>query len=135
MRTQHLILFEDVDSPGCKDAFEKYAADGHARLHTARIVGPDRPGLFEFTSEQVPDFESLPELSNPEDGNCLLLRTSGTTARPKGVPLAQGSLVNNGAIIAAAMQLTGEDMYEMEVHGMNALRISRLGCFTPRCVL
>lgn len=107
---KHVILFEDVESPGCKDAFEKYTADGRAKLHTAKISGTDKPGQFEYTSKQIPNFESLPELLNPEDGHCLLLRTSGTTARPKGVPLQQGSLLNNGAIIAAAMQLTSSDV-------------------------
>jgi acyl-CoA synthetase (AMP-forming)/AMP-acid ligase II len=107
---KHLILFEGVNAPGVKDAFEKYAADGNGKLHTARILGPNKPGLFKFSSDQVSMFKSYPILSNPENGHCLLLRTSGTTARPKGVPLEQGSLVDNGAIIAASMQLTDADV-------------------------
>merc|ERR1719162_2413381 len=47
---------------------------------------------------------------NPEDGICLLLRTSGTTSRPKGVPLTQGALVMNGAIISASMDLKESDV-------------------------
>lgn len=108
--TKHLILFEDVDAPGIKDAFVQYSANGKGQLHTARIFGPDKPGQFEFTSEQATDWNLTPKLSNPEKGHCLLLRTSGTTARPKGVPLAHGALVNNGAIIAASMQLTSHDV-------------------------
>lgn len=109
---KHLILFEGVDAPGVKDAFENYAGKGSARLHTAKL-SDDKPGLFSFTSSQKTDFASAPALENPENGNCLLLRTSGTTARPKGVPLEQGSLVNNGAIIAASMQLTDKvSVYE-----------------------
>jgi len=45
-----------------------------------------------------------------EDDTCLLLRTSGTTARPKGVPLLQGALVTNGAIIASSMGLRDTDV-------------------------
>jgi hypothetical protein len=107
---KHLILFEGVEAPGVRDAFTKYAASGHVRLHYAKIIGPDMPGQFEFTSEQDPFFLSSPKLSNPETGCCLLLRTSGTTARPKGVPLDQRSLVNNGAIIAASLQLQDTDV-------------------------
>jgi len=107
---KHLILFDGVDAPGVKDAFTQYFADGKGSLHVAKIGGPDKPGQFSFTSEQVMNWSMLPELNNPENGPCLLLRTSGTTARPKGVPLEQGSLVNNGAIIAASMQLTDADV-------------------------
>jgi hypothetical protein len=72
---KYLILFEDIDAPGIKDAFEK---DRKATIHYVRISGPDRPGQFEFISEQVPNFSSLPKLSNPANANCLLLHTSGT---------------------------------------------------------
>ena len=41
---KHLILFEGVQAPGVKDAFEKYAGDGHGKLHTAKIIGGDKPG-------------------------------------------------------------------------------------------
>lgn len=107
---KHLILFEGMDSPGVEDAFKKYAADGNGILHYAKIIGDDMPGIFQFTSRQVPNFSSTPELSNLPNGDCLLLRTSGTTARPKGVPLKQDTLVNNGAIIAASMQLNDDDV-------------------------
>lgn len=109
-RAKHLVLFDGVDCPGVRDAFEKYAADGRGRLHAARILGPGAPGQFRFTSAQAADWGALPALRNPADGPCLLLRTSGTTARPKGVPLSQGALVDNGAIIAASMQLTDADV-------------------------
>jgi len=87
---------------------------GKAKLHRARIVGGNQPGIFEFIDESGQsimgnDLPGLP-LKNKEDGTCLLLRTSGTTARPKGVPLRQDALVNNGAILAASMQLLETDV-------------------------
>mmetsp|Transcript_11632 Transcript_11632/g.17889 ORF Transcript_11632/g.17889 Transcript_11632/m.17889 type:complete len:155 (+) Transcript_11632:756-1220(+) len=67
--------------------------------------------MFSYTSDVVGgDFSSRPALVKSEDGTCSFLRTSGTTARPKGVPLPQGSLVTNGAIIAKSMQLTENDV-------------------------
>ena len=41
---------------------------------------------------------------------CLMLRTSGTTSKPKGVPLKHGQIVDNGAIIASTLGLTRHDM-------------------------
>jgi acyl-coenzyme A synthetase/AMP-(fatty) acid ligase len=88
----HLILFEDVEAPGVSAAFTKYANSGNAQLHHARINR--HPGQFEFTSATNRSFSSLPKLSNPETGCCLLLRTSGTTAKPKGVSSLMLSLMN-----------------------------------------
>ena len=97
---KHLILFDGVECPGVEAAFEKYAAEGNARIHRASAIGGEKPGLFEYAVNATPANEPL---MNSEDGTCLLLRTSGTTARPKGVPLSQGDLITNGAIIASAM--------------------------------
>eukprot|EP00804_Cyclotella_cryptica_P020769 CCRYP_016601-RB/>CCRYP_016601-RB protein AED:0.06 eAED:0.06 QI:244/1/1/1/0.75/0.76/13/968/1468 len=105
---KHVIIFEGVETPGVEEAFRKWEELGKGVVHRAKIAG--KPGLFQFTTEQVTDFASCIPLDNPEHGTCLLLRTSGTTARPKGVPLKQGALVVNGAIIAKSMQLTDTDV-------------------------
>lgn len=78
---KYLILFEGVDNPGVEEAFRKWEALGKGTLHQAKISG--KPGLFQFTTEQVAGFASSIPLENPEHATCLLLRTSGTTARPK----------------------------------------------------
>ena len=70
---RHLILFEDVDAPGVKDAFNSFSASGHAKLHTAKIIG-DKPGLFKFTSAQDPNFTLAPQLVNSEDGHCVSIQ-------------------------------------------------------------
>ena len=103
---KHLILFDGVECPGVEAAFETYAASGKATIHRAYARGGEKPGLFDYSIDartaKLQIFEKPPML-NTEEGTCLLLRTSGTTARPKGVPLAQGDLITNGAIIAHAM--------------------------------
>lgn len=103
----HLILFDGVNCPGVEAAFTQYASAGKAKLHRAKFGNGDKPGFFEFIDDA--GLNGRP-LANPERGTCLLLRTSGTTARPKGVPLFQDALVNNGAIIAASMQLRDTDV-------------------------
>ncbi len=103
---KHLILFEGVECPGVEAAFEKFAGTGRAKIHRASALGSERPGLFAYSvnarTAKLLAFGKRP-LINAEDGTCLLLRTSGTTARPKGVPLTQYDLITNGAIIAHAM--------------------------------
>jgi len=103
----HLILFDGVKCPGVEAAFVQYAEAGKAKLHRAKFSDGDKPGMFEFVND---DGLNGKPLTNPEKGICLLLRTSGTTARPKGVPLFQDALVNNGAILAAHMQLRDTDV-------------------------
>ena len=78
---KHLIIFEGVENPGVEEAFRKWEEMGKGIVHRAKISG--KPGLFQFTTEQVRDFASSVPVENPEHGTCLLLRTSGTTARPK----------------------------------------------------
>lgn len=109
---KHLILFEGVDNPGTEAAFLKYAESGAAILHRATITGDLHPGLFKYINTKVTHqmFKERSLLVNPEKNTCLLLRTSGTTARPKGIPLSQGALVTNGAIIAKSMQLQESDV-------------------------
>ena len=85
-----MILFDGVDCPGVAAAFEQHAGQGKAKLHRAVLID-GKPGLFEYKVEGGGDFGSTPPLVNGENETCLLLRTSGTTARPKGVPLRQGT--------------------------------------------
>ena len=112
---KHLILFEGVECPGLEAAFEKYAATGKATLHRATIRNGGKPGMFDYTqtSEKRLDKNWVPSnnggLQNPADGIGLLLGTSGTTSKPKGVPVLQSSLVQNGYIIASSLGLRESD--------------------------
>lgn len=137
----HLILFEEVDSPGVEAAYTSYSGDYTCALHRAKIRTDSKgPGRFEFLT-QFNGFSSLPPLRNPDDGTALLLRTSGTTARPKVVQLKQSALVKNAAIIACSMQLKETDVcYSVMVRGWSAssylgivwVVYSQLVCFIVR---
>jgi len=113
---KHLILFDSVDAPGLEAAFKIFASKGRAKLHRAAFVGDNKPGMFKYKTDETVelseplDLSRYPPLVNPEDGVCLLLRTSGTTARPKGVPLKQGQLITNGAILGESMKLRADDV-------------------------
>ncbi len=120
---KHLILFNGVESPGVQAAFEKYAATGKAKIHRASAAGGEKPGMFEYNVDATTaiDYGGKSPLENSESGTCLLLRTSGTTARPKGVPLAQGALVTNGALIAHAMVSAFTNFFSYELFYLSQL--------------
>ena len=86
---KHLILFEGVDNPGIENAFLKCAEEGKVILHRARIIGDSSPGLFRYIENSAINqaINGCAQLVNPENIVCLLLLSSGTTTRPKCVPL------------------------------------------------
>src|SRR4051794_13954499 len=137
-------------NPGYKvEEFRFYLVDAGAK---AVIVGPgDHPAreaagqlglpIWEcgldaqgkvFVRRQTGDAAPNPDRSAPAaaDG-ALFLHTSGTTSRPKGVPLTHGNLSASIANIAATYQLTPEDrslivMPLFHVHGLIGATLSTL---------
>src|SRR5262249_40736527 len=83
---------------------------------------------------QRPTGPAAPNLdrSSPTAGDvALFLHTSGTTSRPKGVPLTHGNLMSSIANIAATYQLTPRDrslivMPLFPVHGLIGATLSTL---------
>ncbi len=73
---------------------------------------------------------NLPDAARPED-TALLLHTSGTTAKPKLVPLTQGNLAASAANIASTLRLGPEDtclniMPLFHIHGLIGALLSSL---------
>ena len=74
--------------------------------------------------------KNLPDAARPDDA-ALLLHTSGTTAKPKLVPLTQGNLAASAANIAATLRLGPEDtclniMPLFHIHGLIGALLSSL---------
>ena len=101
----HVLLFDGVASDGLEAAAK--SADG-VTIHRATPLGMDQPGLFTLRSEMPAD-PGPPLEMKPEDP-VLLLRTSGTTSKPKGVPLRQGQLVRNGLLLSGTIKLEPNDV-------------------------
>ncbi|MEL6646454.1 MAG: acyl--CoA ligase [Pseudomonadota bacterium] len=86
-------------------------------------------GAFTLSSQT----EGRGDPSTPEDGDvALILHTSGTTSRPKIVPLLQSNIVASAGNIAASLDLTAEDrcmnvMPLFHIHGLIAAVLSTLG--------
>jgi len=106
---KHMVVFMNVAAPGVRAAFEQRELDGEARLHYAEEAGASRPGLFRFL-DPVEYAQTLTPLANPAEAHALLLRTSGTTALPKVVPLRQRDLLINAAILADGIGITASDV-------------------------
>jgi acyl-CoA synthetase (AMP-forming)/AMP-acid ligase II len=111
-------------------------------LAEVRADGP--PALF-LGEKEVGSWTSYPEIGEPDDV-AVVLHTSGTTSRPKQVPLRQRNLMASVRTIAEHYQLGPDDvsfcvMPLFHVHGMVASTLAALrggGCvvvprrFTPQ---
>jgi len=105
------------------------------------LVAQPSPGAFELQCEvPPPPRSSPPSVPGPNDV-ALLLHTSGTTARPKLVPLTQRNLVLSTRGVAGTLQLSPADtclsvMPLFHVHGLVAGLLASLAtgatvCFAP----
>jgi acyl-CoA synthetase (AMP-forming)/AMP-acid ligase II/acyl carrier protein len=91
-------------------------------------IRPAAAGMFSLPPTAVPDApEPLPP-PRPEDV-ALVLHTSGTTSRPKLVPLTHGNLCASAGHIAATLGLSPDDRYLnvmplFHIHGLAMLLAS-----------
>jgi acyl-CoA synthetase (AMP-forming)/AMP-acid ligase II len=82
--------------------------------------------------EPLSSFSLSPKQTTPvADDVALFLHTSGTTSRPKGVPLSHANLLASAANVAATYALTAEDvslcvMPLFHVHGLVASTLATL---------
>jgi len=112
-----LIIFEGVECPEVNTAFETYSSQGKAKIIRAYVPSDASPGIFAYRVERDIDityqnsvYVFSEQKSLDDNKPCLLLRTSGTTSRPKGVPLTESALIRNGAILASSLGLTENDV-------------------------
>ncbi|XP_047325433.1 probable CoA ligase CCL9 [Impatiens glandulifera] len=135
------------------DEFEFYLSDSESKLLLTNKEGNESAQLAadklmiphlkaEFTgvdSEDVtlspeksePDFDSVSKITNDPQDIALFLHTSGTTSRPKGVPLSQLNLASSVQNIKSVYKLTHSDSTVIvlplfHVHGLLAGLLSSL---------
>lgn len=103
------------------------------------LLVPAGPGAFELKSESLPRPSSpLHQPPGPDD-IALLLHTSGTTARPKLVPLTQRNLSLSTRGVVDSLQLSPSDtclslMPLFHVHGLIAGLLASLAAGATACV-
>ncbi|MBC8505373.1 MAG: AMP-binding protein [Chloroflexi bacterium] len=102
--------------------------------------GEETAGLFTLAGEKVGDKPQLGGYAEPED-IALVLHTSGTTSRPKIVPLSHVNVCATAWNIQQSLALTSDDrclniMPLFHIHGLMAAVLGSLGagasvCCTP----
>ena len=104
---------------------ESPAIDAAERLGVALItLAPEGPaGAFRLLGSEV-GAAAEPGPAEPDDA-ALILHTSGTTSRPKIVPLTQANIWTSARNIAAALELSADDralniMPLFHIHGLIA---------------
>lgn len=113
-----LILPRDSDSPA------RAAAQALQVAVVECIALQDRCGIFAASGATVAAATTLGFA--PPDDVALVLHTSGTTSRPKKVPLSQANLCASARNIASTMQLQADDislgvMPLFHIHGLACL--------------
>lgn len=92
-------------------AVEKTISDGCCEFGLQLVEATDDfAGSFSFCLETLGSAASHLESVNGTAASHLILRTSGTTSKPKVVPLNMKSVVANGCGIAKSLGLTCEDI-------------------------
>ncbi len=122
LEARALVLPEGVDSPARQAAHRL----GIPVLDLA--ADPETAGVFRFSSF-APSEEGLAPAAS--DDVALLLHTSGTTARPKLVPLTHRNLCASAGHIARTLELTEADrclnvMPLFHIHGLVAALLASL---------
>lgn len=97
---------------------------------TATLPSPNSKISLSPSSEA--NLESVSKITNDPDDVALFLHTSGTTSRPKGVPLTQLNLASSVKNIMSVYKLTHTDSTVVvlplfHVHGLVAGLLSSLG--------
>ncbi|KAL8049666.1 hypothetical protein ABFX02_06G033700 [Erythranthe guttata] len=99
---------------------------------SATLPDADSDIVLSPTQSEADDTNSLSELTNDPSDVALFLHTSGTTSRPKGVPLTQQNLYSSVQNIQSVYKITESDSTVIvlplfHVHGLLAGLLSSLG--------
>lgn len=110
-----LLVASDYEGPAV-------AAAKSLGVAVLRLAPSEKAGNFTLSGDGR---DAAPALEPGETDVALILHTSGTTSRPKIVPLTQGNVVASASHIAASLQLSASDrclnvMPLFHIHGLIA---------------
>jgi acyl-CoA synthetase (AMP-forming)/AMP-acid ligase II/thioesterase domain-containing protein len=122
IRADALVVDAALDTPAREVA-------GDLGIRVLELTADDSAPAGVFTIEGVR--AAAPDTGPEPDAVALLLHTSGTTARPKLVPLTHGQLAASAANVAATLRLTPSDrclnvMPLFHIHGLVAALLASL---------
>ena len=127
------FYMEDAEAQAVIVPFEEHAAKDAARELGIQVieVRATKEGAMDLCFDEAP-MTRLKDFSFPgEDDVALFLHTSGTTSRPKGVPLTHKNLITSLDNIGSTYHLTSDDvamvvMPLFHVHGLIGVALSTL---------
>ena len=124
LNAKALIVLSGMDSP----AIDVAQARGIPLIELSPTLGAEA-GLFELTGNECASV-SQGGLAQPDDV-ALVLHTSGTTSRPKIVPLIQTNICTSAHNICTTLALTGNDrclnvMPLFHIHGLMGATLSSM---------
>ena len=126
LNARALVILRGMDSPARAVA----TARG---IPVVELVAVPDGAAGDFTLEPTSKLSGTPEAGGPASGDdvALVLHTSGTTSRPKIVPLRQVNVTASAYHIAATLRLTPDDvclniMPLFHIHGLIAATLSSL---------
>ncbi|KAK7315048.1 hypothetical protein VNO77_33580 [Canavalia gladiata] len=104
----------------------------HATASITQAENEQAELSLSFNHPELDSVDTVSELINDPDDVALFLHTSGTTSRPKGVPLTQHNLFSSVRNIESVYRLTESDSTVIvlplfHVHGLIAGLLSSLG--------
>ncbi|MEL7090392.1 MAG: acyl--CoA ligase [Pseudomonadota bacterium] len=117
LKAKALVVADDYEGPAL-------AAGQKLGLTILRLTALEAAGDFALASDNA-DVAQADEATPGDDDVALILHTSGTTSRPKIVPLLQSNVAASAQNIAASLALTAEDrclnvMPLFHIHGLVA---------------
>ncbi len=132
LRAKLLVVAKAKDCPAIPVAHKLNVPV--ARLHAF----PERgAGTFELEFDGGPRQPARRPQANPDD-IALVLHTSGTTSRPKIVPLSHRNVCTSARNVSASLELTADDrglviMPLFHIHGLIAALLAPLSCGGEVC--
>jgi acyl-CoA synthetase (AMP-forming)/AMP-acid ligase II/thioesterase domain-containing protein len=124
LRAKALMIQSGIDSPAISIAKKK-------EMDVIRISPVSKAGVFTITNVRNKHLTSS-EFAQPEDV-ALVLHTSGTTARPKMVPLTHYNICTSASNTREALGLKSNDcclniMPLFHIHGLIGATLSTISC-------
>ena len=127
LRAKLLVVAAGKETPATAVAAKLGLPIAHLVAHPNRGAGSFE---LEFPTTMTPTEPTTPRLASPDD-IALVLHTSGTTSRPKIVPLAHRNVCASAANIRGTLSLTNKDiglvvMPLFHIHGLIAALLAPL---------
>ena len=114
-RVDALFTLQTFGGQDWRQAVEDWARDADRATHIVSIEGNARPGWLDYASYAVDSAGLAPRPDRRADAPFVVLYTSGSSSRPKAVPLVEATILENGFDIGERQGLGPDDRVLMSI--------------------